>query len=409
MNIEDQPPISKIVWCLLIGIMCTNAAQFISMPFLALFLLKKEYSLWLSGLVIGAAPFSSMFGGFLGGQLSDVYGRIALLTTSIFATAFIFCAFYFACQIEEKTIQLAWLLIINFSFGLFSSFFQPTVMALLSDLLDPQNRERIYQYRYAAVNIGAVIGPLAGIYLGLTLSPNSFVYGGTVYLIYGVILHLLLTQNRGCIIQRQQRSISFHTSLSALLKDTRLLNFILFNLLFAISYSQINSTLAQFISQQLGDGPQIYAITIALNAMIVLIGQTPVYLFTQSIPKNKSIFYGCLIFALGFLGLAFSGNSPINYYFSIIIITLGELLIYPLASKFIDDIAPAHLRGTYFGALTFRELGLALGPFLGGLILQFIGGKFLFISMGILAIASYYYIVLCEQAKQRFTYNLMQI
>lgn len=409
MTIDEKPSVSKIIWCLLFGIMCTNAAQFISMPFLALFLLKNDYSIWISGVVVGVAPFSSMLGGFLGGQLSDVYGRIFLITTSVFTTALTFGLFYFACQVDDKSIQLALLIGINFSFGLFSSFFPPTVMALLSDLLEARNRERIFQYRYAAVNIGAVLGPLMGVYLGLTLSPVTFVFGGVVYLVYGFVLYHLLIKNRGCISQRQQRCVSLNTSLNALRDDTRLSNFILFNILFSLSYSQISSTLSQLISQRLVDGVQVYSITIVLNALIVLIGQTPVYVFTRDIPKNKSIFYGCLIFALGYLGLAFAGHSPASYYFSIVIITLGELLIFPSSSKFIDDIAPAHLRGTYFGALTFRELGLALGPISGGVMLQFLGGKVLFITMSFIALGAYYFIVLCEQAKQRFTFNFLQV
>lgn len=405
MNI--QSPYSKVIWCLLIGIVCTHAAQFISIPFLALYLANKtHFSLWISGLVVGVAPFSSMFGGFLGGQLSDKYGRTLLLYTSIFASAVIFVAFYWACHLKNSQTQFVALLILNAAFGLFSSFFQPAVMALMTDLVAQPLREKVFHLRYAAINIGAVIGPLVGTYLGITLSPFAFFFGGMIYLLYGLILCGFLSAKGVQFAEKQQKCISISSSLKVVLSDKRLLHYILFNVLFAVSYSQITSTLAQFIAKILSNGTTVYSLVIALNALFVLLGQTPVYMLCKKIPKNKSIFYGCIIFCLGYFALSYSGNSAASFYCSILIVTLGELLVFPLASKFIDDIAPAHLRGTYFGALTFRELGLFLGPILGGVILQFSGGQVLFLSMGLLALFSYYFVVLSERAKYGFSNKL---
>ena len=36
--------------------------------------------------------------------------------------------------------------------------------------------------------------------------------------------------------------------------------------------------------------------------------------------------------------------------------TIGEVLMFSMTDVFIDDIAVAHLKGTYFGAMGFREL-----------------------------------------------------
>lgn len=398
MKIDN--PYSGILWCLLIGVFCVNTAHFISIPFLSLYLANKTHcSLWISGFAVGVAPFFSIVGGFVGGQLSDRYGRLFLLYLSVFATAGIFILFYGAFNLESNSVQWAIIIFLNALFGLFTSFFQPSVMALLSDLVEKTYREQVFHLRYAAINIGAIIGPMLGIFLGITLSPIAFLIGGLIYLIYGSLLYLALKiQNINCLCQVNE-SVSILDTTYVVFTDKKLFNFILFHVVFAVCYSQITSTLAYYIAQNLNHGTQVYSFIITLNALFVLLGQAPVYLLCKHIAKIKSIFYGCFVFCMGCIGLAYSGQEVIYFYSSILLITLGELLIFPFASGFIDEIAPPHLKGTYFGALTFRELGLALGPILGGLILQIFGGQILFIFIGILALCSFYFMVQCERSK----------
>ncbi|WP_131778951.1 MFS transporter [Legionella bozemanae] len=392
---------SGVIWCLLAGVLCVNASHFISIPFLTLYLTNKaHYSLWLSGLVVGLAPFFSILGGFIGGQLSDKYGRILLLYFSVFSTALIFIFFYFAFQIKNNTIQLAFILVLNALFGLSTSFFQPSVMALMTDLVDKMHREQVFHLRYAAMNIGAMIGPLIGVYFGIILSSRTFFIGGIIYFIYGCLLYYVLKNNRMRYVTQHNKCISFFDSIHVVFADKRLLNFILFHLIFAICYSQITSTLAYYIAQKnVNNSTQVYSFVITLNALFVLLGQAPIYFLCKKMARNKVIFYGCILFFLGCLGFAYSRGEVVHFYISILVITIGELLIFPFASGFIDDIAPSHLKGTYFGALTFRELGLAFGPILGGVIFQTFGGKILFLCIGVLALCSFYFVLLCERSK----------
>lgn len=392
-------PYSGVLWCLLVGILCVNAAHFISIPFLSLYLTNKTHcSIWSSGFVIGVAPFFSIVGGFVGGQLSDRCGRLFLLYLSVFSTAGVFILFYGAFNLKNSSEQLMLILFLNALFGLFTSFFQPTVMALLTDWVEKSYREQVFHLRYAAINIGAVLGPLLGVMLGITLSPLAFLIGGIIYLVYGVLLYLVLNKQKEPRIVKAQEAHSILNSIQVVLADKRLFNFILFHVVLAMCYSQITSTLAYYISQNVINSTRVYSFVITLNALFVLIGQAPVYFLCKRMAKSKVIFYGCTIFCLGCFGFAFSGKITTFYYVSMLVITLGELLIFPFASGFIDDIAPAHLKGTYFGALTFRELGLALGPILGSAILQVFGGKILFLFIGVLALCSYYFMTRCERA-----------
>lgn len=398
-------PNLKLICCLLSGIVCVNFAKFMCLPFLILFLnYKTQVPLWVTGLVCGMAPFCSILGGFIGGQLSDKYGRVPLLYISIFTSAILFILIGLSLQINSQYMQLILIGILNGLFGLFSSFFQPVALALLSELVDKVHRELFCHLRYAAMNIGAVLGPLLAVYLGVTLSSITFYIAGLIYFSFGFSLYIVLLIERrqfSTSKQSNESKVSLSSTLRVISLDRRLLNFILFNIVFALCYSQIDTTLAQYISQQIDNGARVYSLTISLNAFFVLIGQAPIFLLCKGMPKHQAIFYGCFLFFLGCLGFSCCGNKANYIYYSILIITLGELFIFPFAFLFVDDIAPLHLKGAYFGALAFRELGLALGPILGGVALEFFGGQILFLMIGMLSLISYFFVYLGEYRKPR--------
>jgi MFS family permease len=54
----------------------------------------------------------------------------------------------------------------------------------------------------------------------------------------------------------------------------------------------------------------------------------------------------------------------------------------------IDQLAPEHLRGTYFGAAQFRKIGNFLGPIIGGYLLSQFQGQIMFWVIAILTLGS---------------------
>ena len=71
-----------------------------------------------------------------------------------------------------------------------------------------------------------------------------------------------------------------------------------------------------------------------------------------------------------------------------IVFTLGEILIVPAEYAQIDQISPANMRGTYYGAQSVSMLGSFLGPWAGGIVLHACGGPTMFVMMGAIAMVS---------------------
>ncbi|WP_258957732.1 hypothetical protein [Legionella sainthelensi] len=53
-----------------------------------------------------------------------------------------------------------------------------------------------------------------------------------------------------------------------------------------------------------------------------------------------------------------------------LILSLGEVIFFPLNDIFLAKIAPSHVMGSCYGVLNASAVGLAVGPILGGAIYQ---------------------------------------
>jgi MFS family permease len=103
---------------------------------------------------------------------------------------------------------------------------------------------------------------------------------------------------------------------------------------------------------------------------------------------------GVLGFALAFTMYGFIPlDAPVYWwYLATVVLSLGEVILFPTFSLLIDRIAPENMRGTYFGASGLVALGVSLSPFIGGIVLQYAGGPALFFSVvGVLGLAAWLY------------------
>ncbi|WP_157368805.1 MFS transporter [Algicola sagamiensis] len=70
------------------------------------------------------------------------------------------------------------------------------------------------------------------------------------------------------------------------------------------------------------------------------------------------------------------------------IFSLGESILFPAMNVQIDEIAPRHLLGTYFGASSFNSLGWASAPVVGGFFIEYLTGHILFLMWAGLCLVS---------------------
>lgn len=379
---------------LIVGSGIMSLANSVTIPFLAVFL-RKELGLepGMIGFIIGSSVFFSIFAGFVGGSLSDLLGRTRLLVISLLGVIGSFVGLYFSHDVPA-------VFAFNATMALSSSSFGPVGKALLSDLLPPQRRVKVFSYQYMATNMGFAVGPVVGAAVGLAGGRSAFLVGALGYGVYLIGLAAVLLRSSAPSVTPDRTATGEEAAqhLGGVLRgladsarvvatDPRLLFLILAGLLLEAVHGRVSSLLAQHLSDGFADGTTILGYVLTTNAVTVVVLQLAVSRFMEKRNPVTSITVGGLLTVLGMAGFAYSGEIW-HFVAAMVVFSLGEILIYPAEFAIIDRIAPEERRGAYFGAQTFAQLGVFIGPFTGGLLLAAYDGTTMFLGVGSFALAA---------------------
>jgi MFS family permease len=79
-------------------------------------------------------------------------------------------------------------------------------------------------------------------------------------------------------------------------------------------------------------------------------------------------------------------TSQYTILFAIIVLSIGEGILFPTINLIIDRMAPEDIKGSYFGASSLAGFGFAIGPLVGGGLLHLGGGTALWWTMAALCV-----------------------
>lgn len=376
-----------IVWILLSGTVLARGSAFATLPFLAIYLSRNlDLHPVLIGLTIGISPLAGVVGGFLGGHLSDRFGRKPVMIGSLFSMSLI----YFGFMIAETPV---WFIVLNAMNGLSGSFFEPSGQALIADLTEKSKRMRAFSLRYTAINIGASVGPLLGAYLAVVSAKSAFMVTGIMYFIYALIFSGMMKKyNVGNRVSEGAAKVTIASSLRIIGKDKALLYLVLGSIIINFGYSQIESNVPQYLESSLANGVFVYSVMLSINAVMVVILQMPISHFAERFKTMQVMMAGAVFLSVGMMTFGFV-SGWYTAILAILFVTIGEILIFPSSSYLVDQLATDELRGTYFGAAQFRKLGHFIGPIAGGFLLKEAGGTVLFSVIAVAVLGSILFFV----------------
>jgi predicted MFS family arabinose efflux permease len=130
------------------------------------------------------------------------------------------------------------------------------------------------------------------------------------------------------------------------------------------------------------------------NGVTIILFQFPLLRLLRPYDLNIRIQAGMALFVAGFLAYSF---LPVGFLAGWIaatwVLSMGEAILFPTLNLQADRLAPEHLKGSYFGAITLGNLGFAAGRLLGGIMLQYLGGPVTFVLTALITLlggASYW-------------------
>lgn len=265
----------------------------------------------------------------------------------------------------------------------------PSNGLIAESIPEARTRELAFHGRYFLANVGAAAGPLIGFTLGLATQEKTFLITACAYAIYAAAILQGFRDAPHKHALHVRADSRFAAGLRTLKSDHRFLLVIVSTFLTYAAYAQVESTLVQYLN--LGgrnSGVAIATSIIATNGITIILFQLLLLRLLRNHGLHFRIQIGLLLFITGFL--AYSVLPPAGYAGWIIatfVLSLGEATLFPTLNLQADLLAPAHLRGSYFGALSLAGLGFAAGPFAGGVMLQYLGGPWTFLMTAAVTVA----------------------
>jgi len=341
-------------WWLWLGTLINRAGTFIN-PFFMLYLTgPRHITVATAGTVLTVLGVGSMLSQPIGGVLTDRYGRRATLAASLTATA--------AMLLCLSMARSLWAIVAAvFVLGLFADMYRPASMAAVADLVDEDRRQRAYALQFWAINLGFSIASIAAGVLVRHGYGLLFVLDAATTFAFGMVALRFVPETRPESDGPQARAAD---PLRLLRSDRLLLVATLLILVYAVLYIQAGVTLPLAIKDA-GLSAGIYGFVIAINGVVIVIGQPLSLSLLERWPRRRTLPIGIALVGAGFAATGLC-HRPWQFGLTVVVWSIGEIATAGSFQALIAALAPEHMRGRYAGAvgLAWGASGM-LGPLLG--------------------------------------------
>ncbi len=323
---------------------------------------------------------AGVIGNLVGGYLFDKVGGYRAILIGITITLFSSVGLIFYHSFYP---YMFFLIILGFGSGMVFP-----AMYAMAGMIWKEGGRKAYNAIYVAQNVGVAVGAAAGgllasfdftwIFVGNTLMFVSF-----FFVAFFGYRHLSDADTIVSSVLDERLTIKSKPHFNALI----LLCAAYF--ICWLAYVQWQTTIASF-TQAMGISLGNYSLLWTVNGALIVLGQPLLALIVKhwlKVPKLQ-IIIGILIFMISFW-VASQASFFIGFMTAMIILTIGEMLVWPAVPTIAGELAPKGREGFYQGIVNSTATGGRMfGPIIGGLIVDLAGIETMFIIVLILLVAS---------------------
>ncbi len=370
-------------------------------PFFSLYITQKfGVGMTQAGLVLGLFSISGLFGGMIGGALTDRFGRRKLI---LFGLVFSAISTLSLGLVNEFRLLFPLAILI----GLLSDVAGPAHAAMIADILPEKQRQEGFGILRVVANLSWIIGPTIGGFVADFSFFALFVTDAVISCIVAVLFYLLISETKPETTAAQQREGMLETfkGYGVVLRDFSYMAFLFSGMLMGLVYQQMYNSLSVYLRDHHGIQPQGYGFLLTTSAITVILFQFWVTRNIKYRPPFQMMAFGTLFYMVGFSLFGFVSAYWL-FALAIVIITIGEMVIMPTSQALAANFAPVEMRGRYmavFGLIWM--IPATIGPGAAGIILDNYNPNLLWYIGGILCLVSslsFYALHLRLGRQQRF-------
>jgi len=303
----------------------------------------------------------------IAGNLSDSIGRRGLMIFAQVVRGLVFFGVAVTIYYRMSFLITALILVVGY---LLASFFQPVANAMIADIVPSEKRPEAYGLLRIAANIGWGIGPAAGGFLAKSSYATLFLAAGILAILSGITILLFIKESN--LNRRTLTRSSFHPrTIFRVFSNRKFFLYCGISLMMFLTMAQLIATVSVYARETIGISNVQLGFVYSANAFTVVVFQ----LLVSKAIRNRNLFIvlglGSFLYSVGYSLMAIP-STLVGILVLVLIVTTAEMMVGPAASTMVARMATGDQYGHYMGAFgLFRTLGWSIGPFIGGLFLDY--------------------------------------
>ena len=397
----EFPP---LFWIIVVTLFIDSIGSTLLFPFFALYITQKfGVGMTEAGVLLGMSSLFGLIGSMIGGALTDRFGRRQLILFGLVFSALSSLLFGIASDV-----RILYFLVVFV--GLLSRVSGPAHDAMMADILPDAKRQEAFGITRVVGNFSWIFGTALGGLIAARSFLALFVIDAVLSLTVAMILYRFLPETKPTsdIPHEAKKNESFLETIAGyrrVLRDLGYIGFTLAGMIVLLIYQQQYGALGVYLRDVHNIGSKSYGLMLSVTGLEVVLFQIWISRTIRKYPPFLMMTLGALFFMIGFTMVGVV-QGFVLFLTAVVIITVGEMVMFPTNKALAINFAPIEMRGRY---MAIYDLGWTLpatfGPAVAGLILDNYDPNLLWYAGGMLcgiAAASFYALHLWLGRQERF-------
>jgi MFS family permease len=358
-NLQDYP---RQFWLIFFGRFLAAAGVSMIWPFLLLYVSKQlELPLTQVATLMTINSISGIIASLVAGPLIDRIGRKWIMVIALFTNA----SMYMLMAQANSYQAFAGLMALS---GVTNPLYRVGAEAMIADLVKPDKRVEAYALVRWSNNLGVAMGPVIGGYLAVISYTLTFRFAAGGMLLYGFLLFLFARETLPPFqdTATDDNLIKVNSGYKRVFQDKYYLATVAVIAIGWITAALMWIILPVYASQQYNIPENKYGLIPSTNALMVVLFQLRMTKLTKRFSPMRMMALGMFFYGIG-VGMVALSSGFWGFWFSMVIMTIGELIFAPTSSTYVANVAPTDMRGRYMSIFNLiQRFAAGAGPVLGG-------------------------------------------
>ena len=380
-------------WLLFGGMLISTLGTSMIWPFLMIYV-SEQLDLPLvtiTSLMTLQATMGLIFS-FIAGPVTDRAGRKWVMVVSLAVNGLGYLLLSRAHTLPAFAVLMAVI-------GAFNPLYRVAADAMMADLVPPEKRIDAYSLLRTSNNMGIALGPAIGGLIAAVSYTTAFYCAATGLITFSLLITFFAAETLPARSQPVKPKREKFGGYGRILHDRPFVAFALTMVLTQMCAVMIWVLLGVYAKQNYQVPESQYGLIATTNALMVVLFQIPVTRVTKRYQPLFVLAAGSLFYAIG-VGSVALGHGFWGFWLSMVIMTVGELILAPTASTYTANLAPPDMRGRYMSIFTLTWGAAAgIGPLLGGFLNDNLGPVYIWYGGLLIGLSStFIFLLLARRA-----------